>query len=51
MALSKSYGLIGGINVNTTVDLAKIKKDAEAYYRNGEFFCSEAIVKTSTFAA
>ncbi|HML31983.1 C-GCAxxG-C-C family protein [Sporomusa sphaeroides] len=32
--------------MNTTVDLAKIKKDAEAYYRNGDFYCSEAIVKT-----
>ena len=36
--MSHQYGLIGGINVNTTVDLAKIKKDAEVYYRNGEFF-------------
>ena len=44
--MSHQYGLIGGISVNKTIDLAKIKKDAEAYYRNGEFFCSEAIVKT-----
>jgi len=31
--------------MNTIVDLAKIRKDAEAYYRNGDFYCSEAIVK------
>ncbi|MGD0154092.1 MAG: C-GCAxxG-C-C family protein [Thermacetogeniaceae bacterium] len=29
-----------------SVDLKKIKKQAEDYYRNGDFFCSEAIVKT-----
>lgn len=28
------------------VDLKKIKTTAENYYRNGDFFCSEAIVKT-----
>ena len=27
------------------VDIAAIRSNAEAYYRNGEFFCSEAIVK------
>lgn len=31
--------------MNTTIDLVKIRKDAEAYYRNGDFYCSEAIVK------
>ena len=29
-----------------SVDLEKIKRQAEDYYRNGDFFCSEAIVKT-----
>lgn len=28
-----------------TIDIAKIKKDAETYYRNGDYFCSEAIIK------
>ena len=28
------------------VDLVQIRKTAEAYYRNGDFYCSEAIVKT-----
>lgn len=31
--------------MNSTVDIVKIKKDAETYYRNGDFYCSEAIVK------
>jgi C_GCAxxG_C_C family probable redox protein len=30
------------LNVNTST----VKKTAEDYYRNGEFYCSEAIVKT-----
>lgn len=28
------------------IDVAKIRKTAENYYRNGDYFCSEAIVKT-----
>ncbi len=28
------------------IDLERIRKRAEAYYRDGEFYCSEAIVKT-----
>ena len=30
----------------TEVDLEKIKLTAEEYYRSGDFYCSEAIVKT-----
>jgi len=29
-----------------TINLKRIKKKAEAYYRNGDFYCSESIVKT-----
>ena len=28
------------------VDLRRIRETAESYYRNGEFLCSEAVVKT-----
>ncbi|OPX87333.1 MAG: putative redox-active protein (C_GCAxxG_C_C) [Pelotomaculum sp. PtaB.Bin104] len=28
------------------IDISKIKRLSEDYYRNGDFFCSEAIVKT-----
>ena len=28
------------------VDLERIRKIAEDYYRNGDFYCSEAVVKT-----
>lgn len=28
-----------------TVDICQIRKQAEAYYRDGDFYCSEAIVK------
>jgi C_GCAxxG_C_C family probable redox protein len=28
------------------IDICKIKKIAEEYYRNGDYYCSEAIVKT-----
>lgn len=28
------------------IDIERIRKKAEAYYRDGEFYCSEAIVKT-----
>jgi C_GCAxxG_C_C family probable redox protein len=32
--------------LNKTVDFKKIRAAAENYYRNGDFYCSEAIVKT-----
>ncbi|MEK6266293.1 MAG: C-GCAxxG-C-C family protein [Clostridium sp.] len=32
--------------MNKIIDLQKIKITAEDYYRNGDFFCSESIVKT-----
>lgn len=32
--------------MNKAINLDKIKTTAENYYRNGDFFCSEAIVKT-----
>lgn len=32
--------------MNKVIDLHKIKTTAEDYYRNGDLFCSEAIVKT-----
>jgi C_GCAxxG_C_C family probable redox protein len=32
--------------LNKIIDLQKIKTTAEDYYRNGEFFCSESILKT-----
>lgn len=32
--------------MNKVVDLNKIRTLAEDYYRNGDFYCSEAIVKT-----
>jgi C_GCAxxG_C_C family probable redox protein len=32
--------------MNVKVDFNKIRNLAEDYYRNGDFFCSEAIVKT-----
>ncbi|VDN47643.1 conserved protein of unknown function [Petrocella atlantisensis] len=32
--------------MNTQIDLDKIRTTAENYYRNGDFYCSEAIVKT-----
>lgn len=28
-----------------SIDLKKLRETAEAYYRNGDFYCSEAIVK------
>ncbi|CQR70867.1 Putative redox-active protein (C_GCAxxG_C_C) [Sporomusa ovata DSM 2662] len=31
--------------MNKTIDVVKIRQDAETYYRNGDFYCSEAIVK------
>jgi len=31
--------------MNEIIDVSEIRKNAEAYYRNGEFYCSEAIVK------
>ncbi|MPQ43874.1 C-GCAxxG-C-C family protein [Clostridium tarantellae] len=32
--------------MNINVDLNKVRETAEKYYRYGEFFCSEAVVKT-----
>lgn len=32
--------------MNKIIDLKKIKTTAEDYYRNGDFYCSESIVKT-----
>lgn len=32
--------------MNTQIDLDKIRTTAENYYRNGDYYCSEAIVKT-----
>lgn len=32
--------------MNTMIDFQKIRITAENYYRNGDFYCSEAIVKT-----
>jgi C_GCAxxG_C_C family probable redox protein len=32
--------------MNKDVDLQRIKKTAEGYYRDGDYFCSEAIVRT-----
>ncbi|GLC31893.1 C-GCAxxG-C-C family protein [Clostridium omnivorum] len=32
--------------MNKVIDLKKIRTTAENYYRNGDFYCSEAVVKT-----
>ena len=32
--------------MNTKVDFQKIRNIAESYYRDGDFYCSEAVVKT-----
>ncbi|PKM56976.1 MAG: hypothetical protein CVU98_08475 [Firmicutes bacterium HGW-Firmicutes-3] len=32
--------------MNTQIDLDTIRTTAENYYRNGDYYCSEAIVKT-----
>ena len=32
--------------MNKVIDLHKIKTTAENYYRNGDFYCSESIIKT-----
>ncbi|MDF1618187.1 C-GCAxxG-C-C family (seleno)protein [Petrocella sp. FN5] len=32
--------------MNTLIDLDTIRTTAENYYRNGDYYCSEAIVKT-----
>lgn len=34
------------IRLKVNADIEKIRKQAEDYYRNGDFFCSEAIIKT-----
>jgi C_GCAxxG_C_C family probable redox protein len=35
-----------GSAMNTVIDPLDIRKTAEDYYRSGDFYCSEAIVKT-----
>lgn len=30
----------------TMIDIEKIRQQAESYYRNGDYYCSEAIVRT-----
>ena len=37
--------MIGQIDINE-IDLNRIRSIAEEYYRSGDFYCSEAIVKT-----
>jgi len=32
--------------MNTQIDYNRVRKIAEDYYRNGDYYCSEAIVKT-----
>ncbi|MCM1567235.1 MAG: C-GCAxxG-C-C family protein [Dehalobacter sp.] len=32
--------------MKNNIDIDKVRKTAEDYYRNGDFFCSESIVKT-----
>lgn len=32
--------------MKNNIDMDKVRKTAEDYYRNGDFFCSESIVKT-----
>lgn len=32
--------------MRNNIDIDKVRKTAEDYYRNGDFFCSESIVKT-----
>lgn len=32
--------------MKNNIEVSKIRKAAENYYRNGDFFCSESIVKT-----
>jgi C_GCAxxG_C_C family probable redox protein len=34
------------LNENKGIDPVKIRDTAEAYYRSGDFYCSEAVVKT-----
>lgn len=36
----------GGSVLKNNIDIDKVRKTAEDYYRNGDFFCSESIVKT-----
>lgn len=37
---------LGGKGLDNVIDLNKIKTTAENYYRNGDFYCSESIIKT-----
>lgn len=32
--------------MNININLENVRKSAEAYYRNGDFYCSEAVVKS-----
>ena len=32
--------------MNIEIDFTRVRKLAEAYYRDGDFYCSEAVVKT-----
>jgi C_GCAxxG_C_C family probable redox protein len=34
------------VNKHKGIDLVKIRDTAEAYYRNGDYYCSESVVKT-----
>ncbi len=34
------------MQVETQIDYKQVRKTAEDYYRNGDYYCSEAIVKT-----
>ena len=43
MGLYKYFG--GGMNLKTNVNISEIRRTAEEYYRGGDFYCSEAIVK------
>ncbi|MEE9913151.1 MAG: C-GCAxxG-C-C family protein [Deltaproteobacteria bacterium] len=38
--------LLNGETVSGNIDLETIRSTAEAYYRSGDYYCSEAVVKT-----
>lgn len=47
MLISKYVDIIKeGIHMNKKINLRAIKEEAEASYRNGDFYCSEAVVAT-----
>lgn len=33
-------------NIVDKINISKIRKTAEDYYKNGDFYCSEAVIKT-----